>query len=98
MSSSRPSPSRVAAPTMPAAAGRPAPLRHQRQRRWHTFLRNRAGVVGLGLAVLIGAAAIGAPLITWHDPLDQQATNRLKPPDGSFVMGRDTFGRDVFAR
>jgi peptide/nickel transport system permease protein len=95
MSSSSPSP--VEAPTTPVAAP-PVRLRSQRQRMWHTFVRNRAAVVGLVLAVLIAAAAIGAPLITWHDPFDQQAANRLKPPDVSFIMGRDTFGRDVYAR
>jgi peptide/nickel transport system permease protein len=77
------------------------PARRQRSRKarlWSAFVRDRAAVVGLALAIVIALLAIGAPLLARHDPLDQSALNRLKPPDAEHPMGRDSFGRDVFAR
>jgi len=85
------------APVRSAANARTR-VRSERARLWTTFVRNRAAVVGLVLALLIATAAVGAPLLAPHDPLDQQAINRMKPPDGAYLMGRDTFGRDIFAR
>jgi len=62
------------------------------------FGSNRIAAVGLLLALLVVAAAIGAPLITSINPMDQSGINRLDGPDSIHIMGRDTFGRDVFAR
>lgn len=73
-------------------------VRSERQRLWRTFVRNRAAVVGLVLAVLVTMVSIGAPLVTPMDPLAQEARTRLRPPDPTHLLGRDTFGRDVFAR
>jgi len=70
----------------------------QRQRVWRTFIRNRAAVIGLILTILVIFVSAAAPLIALQDPLDQSARNRLKPPDETYLLGRDTFGRDVFAR
>ncbi len=70
----------------------------QRQRLWRTFIRNRAAVIGLLLTILVIFVSAAAPLIALQDPLDQSARNRLKPPDETYLLGRDTFGRDVFAR
>ena len=67
-------------------------------RLWRTFLRNRAAVFGLGLAILVTIFSVAAPLFTSHDPLAQEARFRLQPPDQTHVLGRDPFGRDVFAR
>ncbi len=76
----------------------PGRARGEGGRLWRTFVRNRAAVVGLVLAVLVTLLSVGAPLVTSHDPLDQEARFRLQPPDGTHLLGRDTFGRDVFAR
>lgn len=73
-------------------------VRSERQRLWCTFTRNRAAVVGLVLAVLVTMVSIGAPLVTPQDPLAQETRTRLQPPDPTHLLGRDTFGRDVFAR
>jgi peptide/nickel transport system permease protein len=54
--------------------------------------------LGLFLAVLVLCAAVGAPFISRFDPAAQSATDRLLPPDAVHLMGRDTFGRDVFTR
>jgi peptide/nickel transport system permease protein len=48
-------------------------------------------------------AAIGAPLISPHDPLRQSLLLRLRPPGtavstGSFLLGTDDLGRDLLSR
>jgi peptide/nickel transport system permease protein len=68
------------------------------RRLWRTFLRNRAAAVGLVLAILVTILSFAAPLFTGHDPLVQDARSRLQPPDRTHFLGRDPFGRDVFAR
>ncbi len=68
------------------------------RRLWKTFLRNRAAVFGLVLAVLVSILSVAAPLFTSYDPLIQEARSRLQPPSQTHLLGRDPFGRDVFAR
>jgi len=70
----------------------------ERRRLWRTFLRNRASVFGLALAILVTVLSFAAPLVTSYDPLIQDARSRLQPPDQTHILGRDPFGRDVFAR
>ena len=70
----------------------------ERRRLWRTFFRNRAAAFGLVLAVLVTILSVAAPLFTSHDPLVQDARSRLQPPDETHILGRDPFGRDVFAR
>jgi peptide/nickel transport system permease protein len=62
------------------------------------FSHNRMALLGLVLGLLIALAATAAPLISRLDPLEQSPANRLEAPDAAHPMGRDTFGRDVFAR
>ena len=58
------------------------------------------------ILVLLAAfvlAAIGAPLISPHDPLRQSLLLRLRPPGtvasaGSFLLGTDDLGRDLLSR
>jgi peptide/nickel transport system permease protein len=88
---------RTIAPPRAAPVAQPR-IHSQRARLLRVFVGNRIAVLGVILAVLVAAAAIGAPLITPLDPFAQSAANRLDPPDGVHVMGRDTFGRDIFAR
>ncbi len=68
------------------------------RRLWRTFLRNRASVFGLILALVVILLSIAAPLLTSYDPLIQEARSRLQPPSQAHLLGRDAFGRDVFAR
>lgn len=67
--------------------------------------RRRIAVILAGclLGVMILAAVL-APLITWHDPLDTDVMERLHPPawseDGKLtnLLGTDSVGRDLFTR
>lgn len=76
----------------------PIALVSQRQRAWRTFSRNKSALVGLVLIILIVLVAVFAPLIAPHDPIAQSTINRLKDPSGSYLLGRDDYGRDVLSR
>ncbi len=76
----------------------PARVGSERRRLWRTFRRNRAAVVGLVLAIAVTILSVAAPFFASHDPQIQDARSRLQPPDRSHVLGRDPFGRDVYAR
>ena len=66
------------------------------------FLRalrvNKGSAVGLSIVVLLVFAAIFAPLIAPHDPLEQDVLDRLKPPSADHWLGTDYFGRDTLSR
>ncbi|WP_292018934.1 ABC transporter permease [Mesorhizobium sp.] len=71
-------------------------------RRLRTFLRqlrkNRLGVLGAVLVVLVFASAIFAPLIITYDPTRIMVGPRLAEPSLSFLLGTDQLGRDTFSR
>src|SRR5262245_34821290 len=77
------------------AAGRP---RGEPARRLRVFASNRVAVFGAVLGLVVLLASVAAPLISPFDPAEQSATDRLDRPDAVHIMGRDAFGRDVFAR
>jgi peptide/nickel transport system permease protein len=64
---------------------------------WRQFARQRTGLVGLGLLVLIVALSVLAPVITDQEGLDvTKATGgRMEPPSGEFWLGTDRPGRSV---
>ena len=62
------------------------------------FAANKTALAGLILLTLIVLAAVGAPLLTGIDPIDQDILHRLKPPSAAHLLGTDQFGRDTFAR
>jgi len=57
----------------------------------------RAVVGSLGLMVL-AAIALGAPLLTSHDPRAMFLGDQLQSPSCAHWLGTDLFGRDVFTR
>ena len=59
--------------------------------------RNRVGMVGLVIVVLLMLAAILAPVISPYDP-NATIVRRLSPPSGQVWLGADEFGRDVLSR
>lgn len=66
--------------------------------------RDKGGVLGLALFVLVVVAALFAPQITPHDPLQQKLSISKQPPawveGGSwdYVLGTDNLGRDILSR
>ena len=72
-------------------------VEHRRgfRRRWYRTPSFVAGVSILGLIVL---AALVAPLITQHNPTDQDLLHTLAGPSSSHWLGTDDLGRDVWSR
>lgn len=60
--------------------------------------RHRGALIGLGLLLVLGAAALAAPLLSSHDPFQVDPSNTFQPPGSGHWMGTDNLGRDVFAR
>ncbi|MFD1984354.1 ABC transporter permease [Mesorhizobium newzealandense] len=62
------------------------------------FGRNRLGVLGAVLVLLVLASAIFGPLLITHDPIRIMVGPRLAPPSANFLLGTDQLGRDTFSR
>jgi len=65
---------------------------------WRRLRRNRAALLGLVIICLFAAAALLSPLITTHDPIDQDLDARLLPPSRAHWLGTDDLGRDLLTR
>ena len=48
--------------------------------------------------VILGAAAIAAPLIAPHNPTVQNIDERFFPSSRTHILGTDNFGRDILSR
>ncbi|MEH0974634.1 ABC transporter permease [Micromonospora sp. CPCC 205546] len=59
--------------------------------------RDKVGLVGLVIVLLMIAAAAFAPLIAPYDPT-AMSDQRLAPPGGDFPLGADEAGRDLLSR
>ena len=64
----------------------------------------RLGAFGFVLVLVLVLAAIFAPQVATHDPLEQDILARLQPPsfleggDSSHLLGTDQLGRDLYSR
>jgi peptide/nickel transport system permease protein len=65
---------------------------------WFAFSKNPLFWVGVVLLATIMLIAIFAPLIAPHDPFEQNIVARLEPPSAEFLLGTDSYGRDVLSR
>lgn len=68
------------------------------QQVWKRFRRNRLGLVGLAIIVLLVVVAVFAPYLAPKDPSAQSLLNRRAEPGGEFLLGADEFGRDILSR
>lgn len=80
-------------------AAPPAPTRA----RWLTatiaaFNANKTSWVGLVIFVAVVLAALFAPLLSPHDPVEQDVLSKLKPPFDNYYLGTDYYGRDILSR
>ncbi|MFQ6185949.1 ABC transporter permease [Sinorhizobium meliloti] len=64
----------------------------------HLALRHPSVLIGGGLIALLVLIAVFAPLLSVHDPIQIAPQFRLKPPSTEYVMGTDSFGRDLWTR
>jgi peptide/nickel transport system permease protein len=63
------------------------------------FARHKVGVLGAGIVLLVGLAAVFAPVIAPRDPLAQNLLARFAGiGDQGYILGADAFGRDMLSR
>jgi len=65
---------------------------------WRHFKKNRLGVGGLVIIVIVFFIAIFAPFLSLYDPGKTDVSLKLKPPSFQHYLGTDQLGRDVFSR
>jgi len=83
---------------MSAATAKPPGLWRQG---WFRFRRNRGGMLGLALVLLVVAVALTCGLLAPHDPMDQSAMLRgasRQAPSWLHPLGTDRMGYDVLSR
>ena len=62
------------------------------------FSSNKLTGLGATIFILVVLAAIFAPQLSSHDPIEQGILHRLKGPSAEFWMGTDAYGRDIYSR
>jgi len=63
------------------------------------YARDRQALVGAAIALLFVALAALAPIVSPHDPLKAEGSERLAPPlTPGFLLGTDEQGRDILSR
>jgi peptide/nickel transport system permease protein len=65
---------------------------------WRHFKKNRLGVGGLVIIVIVFFIAIFASLLSPYDPGKTDVSLKLKPPSLQHYLGTDQLGRNVFSR
>ncbi|MDT9717432.1 ABC transporter permease [Paenibacillus sp. ClWae2A] len=71
---------------------------------WQQLIISKTGMFGAVLVLLVVLIAIGAPLLTSHDPAAVNPLGRLKPPawleggTAEYWLGTDNLGRDMWSR
>lgn len=65
---------------------------------WQALRGNRVAWLGASILLLIIGVAVLAPWLAPHDPLEQNILHRLSPPSAEFLLGTDSYGRDVLSR
>lgn len=63
-----------------------------------TIMRNKLSSIGFIVTLLVVLVALFAPVISTHDPLEQNIDYRIAPPSAKYWLGADGFGRDLFSR
>jgi peptide/nickel transport system permease protein len=84
-----------------AAGGLLAVSRRRRFREsifWRQFRRNQLAVGGGAVVLVLGLAALLAPLLAPYDPSGYDVKRILLPPSPAHWFGTDQIGRDVLSR
>ena len=68
----------------------------RRALRWIAY--HPTTTVGAVLCFAMVVCALGAPLLSPADPLDQNIIDKLAPPGADYPLGTDDYGRDVLSR
>lgn len=54
--------------------------------------------LSVGYIVILGVAALAAPMIAPHNPIAQNLEERFSPSNKAHLLGTDNFGRDILSR
>lgn len=84
--------------TTEARAPAPSAFAYLMKATFTAFNANKTSWVGLVIFLLVALAAIAAPLLSPHDPVEQNILYKLKPPTAEYPLGTDAFGRDILSR
>ena len=60
--------------------------------------RHPLGAFGAFVLATIGVLAVGAPYIAPFDPIDGDTAALFSPPNSTYWLGTDAFGRDILSR
>ncbi len=82
----------------PRQATRTEAPRSVRRALLQRFLRNRPGVLGLAVIVLLIVLAVFAPVVAPYHWKTQDIVNRFEGPSTAHLFGTDELGRDIFSR
>ena len=81
-----------------APASTPSAVAYLAKATLAAFNANKTSWVGLVTFLAMALAAIAAPLLSPHDPIEQNILYKLKPPTAEHLLGTDSFGRDILSR
>lgn len=62
------------------------------------FRRSRNAMIGAAIVTVVLLTAIAGPFLIPHDPNKVNMLAVWRPPDGTYWLGADALGRDVFSR
>jgi peptide/nickel transport system permease protein len=65
---------------------------------WHQFRRQRGGLMGGIVLVLLVLSTIFAGILAPYDPAEQIPNASLKAPSWAYPLGTDVYGRDMLSR
>jgi peptide/nickel transport system permease protein len=82
---------------MAAVAGVPAAAVGGLRGFWRQFRRNRLGVIGLGIVLLLVFVAVFAPFLAPYDPFTTSRASFRPPGTPGHLLGTDHLGRDVLS-
>src|SRR5919107_3708240 len=82
-----------------ALAQHSAPARPVRRAGWWASVRRqRPAVVGAAIVGFFVVLALVGPRVAPYSPTEQHVRARLRPPNGTYLLGSDEFGRDILSR
>lgn len=70
----------------------------QRPSIWRTIMHQKLAVTGALLVALFALLAVVGPSLAPFGPTEQFSADRLQPPNATYLLGTDEFGRDILSR